>query len=243
MLVRQWTAGFGMILLLLGAQAVGAKEAVEPDYSGSVSFGSNVTSGNTDTRNLDGNLDLSFDYRDWSSTFTFKASQTKENGTLTSDYYEAYWRGSYDMAYHIYAVLQLGYRQDEFSGIYSEKSYVAALGYHAFSDMPDFSLDVELGYGQRTTKKVNKITTDHDPGTHVAIMAAYVFDGENKVEAKVSGEYGNDDDFLLREIAWVHKLFEHFTIDFSHEERTISKPAVGKVPTDAKTSVQLGYDF
>ncbi len=243
MLVRQWIVG-GMLVALCGAHMGYAEESKQDfTYEGKVSFGSNVTSGNTDTRNFDGDVGLSFNYHDWASEFTFKASQTKENGVLTSDYYEAFLRGSYDMAYHIYAVLQLGYRQDEFSGIYSEKSYVGAIGYHAFTDMPDFSLDVELGYGQRVTKKANKIKADYDPGTHMAIMAEYVFDGDNKVNVKISGEYGNDDDFLLREITWVHQLFHGFTVDFAHEERTISKPAFGKVPTDTKTTIQLGYEF
>jgi len=230
-------------LMLLVAQVGHADETSEPTFSGSVNFGSNLSSGNTNTDNFDGNLDLSYLYQDWASTFAFKASQTKENGILTSDYYEAYLRGSYDIVNNIYTVIQLGYRQDVFSGIYSEKSYVLALGYHAFTDMPDFLLDIELGYGQRITDKVNKLNVDHDNGTHVAVMAEYIFDGDNKVNVKISGEFGNDDDFLLREITWVHQLFHGFTVDFSHEERTITAPAAGKVPTDTKTSILLGYSF
>jgi len=230
-------------LMLLVAQVGYADETPEQVFSGSVNFGSNFSSGNTNTDNFDGNLDLSYLYQDWASTFTFKASQTKEDGVLTSDYYEAYLRGSYDIVNHIYTVIQLGYRQDEFSGIYSEKSYVAALGYHAFTDIHDFLVDIELGYGQRVTNKVNKFKVDHDNGTHVALMSEYIFDGDNKVNVKISGELGNDDDFLLREITWVHQLFHGFIVDFSHEERTITKPAVGKVPTDTKTSVLLGYSF
>ncbi|MCF6207833.1 MAG: DUF481 domain-containing protein [Ghiorsea sp.] len=230
-------------LMLLVAQIGYADEMPEQTFSGSVNFGSNLSSGNTNTDNFDGNLDLSYLYQDWASTFAFKASQTKEDGILTSDYYEAYLRGSYDIVSHIYTVIQLGYRQDEFSGIYSEKSYVLALGYHAFTDMPDFQLDVELGYGQRVTDKVNKLTVDHDNGMHAALMVEYIFDGDNKVNVKISGEFGNDDDFLLREITWVHQLFHGFTVDFSHEERTITAPATGKVPTDTNTSILLGYSF
>jgi len=230
-------------LMLLVAQVVYADETVEPMFSGSVNFGSNLSSGNTNTDSFDGNLDLSYSYQGWAADFTFKASQTKENNVLTSDYYEAYLRGTYDVIYHIYTVIQLGYRQDEFSGIYSEKSYVLALGYHAFTDIPHFLVDVELGYGQRSTDKVNKFTVDHDRGMHAALMSEYVFDGDNKVNVKISGEFGNDDDFLLREITWVHQLFHGFTVDFSHEERTITVPPVGKVPTDTKTSVLLGYSF
>ncbi len=230
-------------LILLVAQVSYADAAVEPEFSGSVNFGSNLSSGNTNTDSFDGNLDLSYLYQDWAATFSFKAAQTKEDDILTSDYYEAYLRGSYDIVSHVYTVIQLGFRQDEFSGIYSEKSYVLALGYHAFTDMPDFSVDIELGYGQRVTDKVNKLKVDYDNGTHVALMGEYIFDGDNKVDVKISGEFGNDDDFLLREITWVHQLFHNFTVDFSHEERTITAPAAGKVPTDTKTSVLLGYSF
>jgi len=230
-------------LMLLVAQVGYADEIAEPAFSGSVNFGSNLSSGNTNTDNFDGNLDLSYLYQDWAATFSFKAAQTKEDGVLTSDYYEAYLRGSYDIVYHIYTVVQLGFRQDEFSGIYSENSYVLALGYHAFTDMPNFLVDIEFGYGQRVTDKVNKLKIDYDNGTHAALMSEYIFDGDNKVNVKISGEFGNDDDFLLREITWVHQLFHGFTVDFSHEERTITAPAAGKVPTDTKTSVLLGYSF
>jgi len=230
-------------LMLLVVQVGHADETPEPTFSGSVNFGSNLSSGNTNTDNFDGNLDLSYLYQDWAATFSFKAAQTKEDSVLTSDYYEAYLRGSYDIVNHIYTVIQLGYRQDVFSGIYSEKSYVLALGYHAFTEIPDFLVDIELGYGQRVTDKINKLKLDYDNGTHAALMAEYVFDGDNKVNVKISGEFGNDDDFLLREITWVHQLFHGFTVDFSHEERTITAPAEGKVPTDTKTSILLGYSF
>jgi len=234
----------GSLLMMLMTVQVGYSEEVsEHVFAGDVSFGANLTSGNTDTDNFDGNLDLAYNYQKWASTFSFKASQTKESGVLTSDYYEAFLRGSYDLPYQMYGVLQLGYRQDEFGGIYSEKSYVVALGYHAFTDMEKLSVDVELGTGTRVTKKVNKLNIDYDNGTHAALMGEYTFDDENKVNIKISGEFGNDDDFLLREIAWVHHLFDHFNIELNHEERTITAPAAGVVPTDTKTSVKLGYIF
>lgn len=233
----------GGILAMLVAQASYAEETSEYTFTGDINFGANLTSGNTDTDNFDGNLDLAYNYQKWASTFSFKASQTKESGVLISDYYEAFLRGSYDLPYQMYGVLQLGYRQDEFGGIYSEKSYVVALGYHAFADMEKLSVDIELGLGTRITEKVNKLTIDYDNGTHVALMGEYVFDDENKVDIKISGELGNDDDFLLREIAWVHHLFDHYNIELNHEERTITAPAAGKVPTDTKTSVKLGYSF
>ncbi|MDQ7002155.1 MAG: DUF481 domain-containing protein [Ghiorsea sp.] len=241
MLKHGWVGACCSVLLL--AQVGYAEEPAQPAFSGSVDFGGNFTSGNTNTDSFNGNLDLGYTYQKWASTFSFKGSQTKEKGVLTSDYYEAYLRGSYDVIYHMYGVIQLGYRQDVFGGIYSEKSYVAALGYHAFTDIPDFLVDIELGYGQRITDKVNKLKVDHDNGKHAAMMAEYVFDGDNKINVKISGEFGNDDDFLLREITWVHQLFNGFIVNFSHEERTITVPAAGIVPTDTKTSILLGYSF
>lgn len=59
--------------------------------------------------------------------FPLKPRKSKKMVCLPRIHYEAYLRGSYGISYHMYALLQLGYRQDECGGIYSEKSYVAAL--------------------------------------------------------------------------------------------------------------------
>lgn len=219
----------------------------ENDFSGSIALGGYKTSGNTQTTTFDGKLKLGHSYGKWSSDVTFKATEVSEAGIVSSDYYEALLKSTYDLPQHFYTFLQLRYREDTFGGIYSENAYIGGFGYHAFKDNPNYSLDVELGYGERVTKKlidgVIRDKLDYDPGTHLGIIGQYSFTEDDALKIYLSGEFGNDDDYIQKEISWVHQLFSALHADFSYESRTVTKPGVGKVPTDEKTTVKLGYTF
>jgi len=108
-------------------------------------------------------------------------------------------------------------------------------------------LDVELGYGLRETKKlINGVVRpriDFDPGTHVAVFSKYHFTEKDYAEIKIQIEAGNDDDFIKKEFAWVHTLFENLSVKFGYVIKTNTQPEVGTVDTDDKLSVNLGYEF
>lgn len=216
-------------------------------FSGLIEFGGDQTTGNSDNSSFASKLELEHRYGKWSNQFTFDASQKKESGVLTEDKYNAVLKSMYDLPMHFYTFIHLGYRQDNFSGVYWEKTYIGGFGYHAFTDRPELSLDVELGYGQRVTKKIVngfiRSRLDYDPGTHIALIAQYHFTDKDKLEASMTAELGNDDDYIKKEVSWQHELFGHFHFDVSYEALTLTKPAVGKVATDAKTTYKLGYEF
>ena len=219
----------------------------EHQVSGNIEAGGFKTTGNSETKTLEGQFEVKYAYGQWSSELTFEGSQTSDAGVLTSDNYEAALRGVYDMQNHAYGFVQLGYREDFFSGIYYEKSNIAGMGYHFFTDEPLYDLDAEIGYGMRVSKKlINGIVRprlDYDPGTHIAIFSKYHFTEKDLIEFNVQAELGNDDEYIKKELAWVHTLFDHLTVNFGYVVKTNSKPEVGTVGTDDKLSVKLGYEF
>jgi len=117
------------------------------------------------------------------------------------------------------------------------------VGYHVFATEKPYTLDIEIGSGQRETDKVNKNKLDVDPITHAAIIATYQPNDEHTIKAKWSTEDGNDDSFIKKELSWSHALFAPFEIEFSYEARTLTAPAFGKTGTDTSTSLKLGYAF
>jgi len=243
MLLRHLFVVIGMFCLL-SPQFVGAEEVEEKEnFNGSISLGGESVTGNSPSSVFDGQLDLSYENFGWRSAFSFQATQKTENNVLTSDYYEAILKETYDLGYHVYGLLQLGYREDFFEGIYSEKSYVLGLGYHFFSDMPDVTLDIELGHGERIQEKVSKISLDYDPGTHVALIAEYQWSEDDLVHLQLSGEFGNDDDFTKESLSWTHHLFQDLSLDMSYERRALSKPQIGTLGVDAAATLKLGYSF
>ena len=220
---------------------------LENNFSGLIELGGDRTVGNTDNNSFNSKLELGHSYGNWSTKFTFDASQKKESGVLTEDKYNAILKSIYDLPEHFYTFIHLGYREDSFSGVYWEQTYIGGFGYHAFKDKPEYSLDFELGYGQRVTKKlVNgfvRSRLDYDPGTHIALITQYNFTDEDRLKASITAELGNDDDYIKKEISWVHKLFGSFHLDVSYEALTLTKPGVNKVSTDATTTYKLGYEF
>jgi len=237
-----------VFFLSLGQSAWAADEAAqEHKFTGLIELGGDKTVGNSDNSSFASKLELGYMYGQLSSQFSFDASQKKESGALTEDKYEAILKTIYNLPAHFYTFIHLGYREDSFSGIYYEQTYIGGFGYHAFTDKPELSLDFELGYGQRITKKlVNgfvRSKLDYDPGTHFALITQYNFTEEDKLKASITAELGNDDDFIKKEISWVHKLFAGLHLDLSYEALTLTKPGVNKVATDATTTYKIGYEF
>jgi len=240
----------GFLCLFFGSSLAMAEseDAVQGNvFSGSIELGGYKTSGNTETRTFDGKLELGHKLQQWSSKFTLEATQVMEDAVVTSDYYDAILKSIYDLPVNYYVFIKLGYREDTFSGVYYEKTYIGGLGYHMFADEPKYSVDLELGYGQRITKKlVNGVIRrrlEYDPGTHIAILGQYNFSEEDTIKINLTGEFGNDDDYINKEYSWEHKLFDAFKIDLAYEARTLTKPGVNAVATDSKTTIKLGYEF
>ena len=227
-----------------------AAEPVQPsgyEFSGNVELGGFKTTGNSETQTIEALVETEYSYNKWAVNFSFEALQTSDGGVLTSDNYEASIKGIYNMENHAYGFIQLGYREDFFSGVYNEKFQLGGFGYRFFTDEPAYELDTELGYGLRVTRKlINGIIRpriDYDPGTHIAIFSKYHFTEKDLLKLNIEAELGNDDDYIKREIAWVHNLFESLNVNFSYVVKTNTKPEVGTVGTDDKLSVKLGYEF
>ncbi|MDQ7005129.1 MAG: DUF481 domain-containing protein [Ghiorsea sp.] len=238
-----------LILSLVGfvSTAYSDESKLENNFSGLIQLGGDRSQGNSDNRSLSSNFELGHSYGNWVTDFTFHSSQKKESGTLTEDKYESILKSIYNLPKHYYTFIQLGYREDSFSGVYAEKMYIAGFGYHAFMNKDAYSLDIEIGYGERVTKKlidgVLRAKVDYDPGTHIALISQYNFTDDDALKASITAEIGNDDDFLKRKFSWVHKLFDAFHLDVSYESLTLSKPSVNKVSTDATTIFKIGYTF
>jgi len=215
----------------------------EHEFTGKIEFGGDKKSGNTNTSNYEGAVELGYTYGPWETQFAFSGNQATEDGVLSEDYYEGSLKGLYNFQNNYYAFLLYTYRKDIFSGIYWEKGTIGGLGYHAFTDIPDYSLDVELGFGERNTKKTTKITIDNDPGMHLAIAGSYNVSERDTVSTKITLENGNDDDYVQKNFSWEHKLNESLRLGYAYEARTVTLPEVGKARTDVHTNFYLGYEF
>ncbi|MDX8387367.1 MAG: DUF481 domain-containing protein [Ghiorsea sp.] len=236
-----------IVLFMLSGSAYAEVDVVSIDpehkFSGNVAFGGFQTQGNSETKTLDGKIELTHAYNQWSTGLVLVGTQTSESNQLTLEYYEAELKPEYNFANQTYAFVLLGYKEDIFGGVIWETTQLAGIGYHAFTDEPTYAVDLEIGYGARDSKKENRTNQDHDPGTHLAILSEYKLSEENAFKINLRAELGNDDDFIKKEVSWEHHLFGQMSINFDYEVRTDSKPALGKERSDSKTSVKLGYEF
>jgi len=235
------------VFLVSFPSAYAEEVMLENEFSGLIEFGGDSSSGNSNNSAFASKLELGHSYGEWSNQFRFDASQKKDSGSLTEDKYNTIFKAIYELPKHLYTFVRLGYRQDSFSGVYWEKTYIGGFGYRAFTDSPEYKLDVEVGYGQRDTRKLEngviRAKLDVDRGTHIALITQYNFTDEDVLKASVTAELGNDDDYIQTEISWKHKLFADLHLDVSYESLTLSKPALTKVSTDTKIMYKLGYSF
>jgi len=77
----------------------------------------------------------------------------------------------------------------------------------------------------------------------LAIAGAYLLTERDLLEAKVTLENGNDDDYIQKNFRWEHKLNGALSVSFAYEGRTVTQPEPGKVRTDVHTNFFFGYEF
>jgi len=144
-----------VFLMMWSALAFAETELTETEheFTGKLEVGGDRKAGNTNNTSYDGAVELGYTYAQWQAQFAFKGNQGTEDGVITEDYYEGSLKGLYNFENKYYVFLLQTYRDDFFGGIYREIGQIGGVGYHAFAEIPDYSLDVEIGYGERRTKK------------------------------------------------------------------------------------------
>lgn len=141
-------------------------------WDGEVGFGLTLASGNSDTKNASGTLDLSQERIDWRHAIQFSALYSEDSGTRTAQRYRLAGKSDYKLPENKFLFISGAYEDDDFSAY-------------------DFQATMTVGYGWRVIERADQVLDlEIGPGFRYSELKAGGSDEE--VVLRVAGKYSLD---------------------------------------------------
>ncbi|MHB8423986.1 MAG: DUF481 domain-containing protein [Gammaproteobacteria bacterium] len=254
MSIKPLLAGVTLLLVLTGtayadsywvqieANADAARKvATKPGWQGSMSLGYLATTGNTNTRSLNGHALAGYKSGKWQDALSFQGINASQNGVTTAQSYELNGQSDYNFTDRDYVFGMADYLRDTFSGYRRRTSEILGYGRRLLSTATQ-QLDVEIGGGARQTHYTNAT----DSSEFVERLAAgylWKFSGKSNFSENISVEHGANNTFTQSVTALTTNLKGSFALSVSYTVRHNSSVLSGFKNTDTITSISLVYTF
>jgi len=218
------------------ADAEGAK------WSGSGQLGFSMTSGNSDTENLNAGLSLKRESGRWISDMSLDMLRASSDDIETAERYTVNTKTGYKFNDKDYAYYGTRYDQDKFSGF--DYTITTAVGWgHKFHDTEESRLITEIGLGYKT-EALDIDRTENNGGVIVGKLD-YMrqLTDTIKFENVLVVEAGDDNSFLQNDLGFSFAINDKFAIKLAHQIRHNTDAPIGNDSTDTLVSANLVYDF
>ena len=236
-----------LFLLCLSAGADTGPETTDNDGSpwfGDVEAGYQMTTGNTETRSLNGQMSVGYDSARWRHEAGFRTvySHEKEDGT-TAQRFLSTGRTMYrftetDSLYGLSV-----YENDRFSTF----AYRVTLstGYHRqilLTDRLEWSAEIGPGY-RYSNYRDDGISSDDEVIAHVGTVFLYQFTQRTTFREEISVDAG-DENTAIRSVSSLRiSLSDRLSLRLTHIIRHITDVPDDTEKTDTETFFSLGYAF
>ena len=228
-----------------------AEESVEETdvsaWKGDVQFGYVATSGNTETTNLNGKLNLEKIYDKWTHLFSAAAFSTSDNNQTTAERFKLEYQADRKYTEKSYFFLNSTYEEDKFSGFDFQATLTAGYGQRLY-DANKMTFDVEIGAGLRQSD------LDPDPITGnvveesegmVRLAAKYLWQMEEKrsLTSELTIDAGEETTITNFELGFVTMIAGDLSLKTAYIAKHTSEVPVGKEKLDTVIALNLLYAF
>lgn len=254
MSIKPLLAGVTLLLVLTGtayadsywvqieANADAARKvATKPGWQGSMSLGYLATTGNTNTRSLNGHALAGYKSGKWQDALSFQGINASQNGVTTAQSYDLNGQSDYNFTDRDYVFGMADYLRDTFSGYRRRTSEILGYGRRLLSTATQ-QLDVEVGGGARQTHYTNA-TDSSEFVERLAASYLWKFSGKSNFSENISVEHGANNTFTQSVTALTTNLKGSFALSVSYTVRHNSSVLSGFKNTDTITSISLVYTF
>ncbi len=221
------------------ADAMAAPENL--GWSGSISLGAVVTSGNSDTSNLSIDTTARLNREKWRHRFDASATMAENNGTKTTERYLAGYKIDYKMDQRSYLFTALRAEFDKFSGFDQQLSAAVGYGYRVIDTTAD-TLDLEIGAGIRRNKYDNGDTESENVG-RAALDYIHHFNETARFRQGILVMGGENNVSVDSVTAIRTNLVSSVAMEAAFKIKYNSEPIGDKEETDTITSLSLVYGF
>jgi putative salt-induced outer membrane protein len=238
-----------MRILLLTAALIAAPAFAQDDgISGEASINGSRTTGNTETTDVGGALNLGWTTGDWRQKFDAAVDYGEISDVESKNRFRLGYQIDRDINERLYAYANADYFQDEF-GAYKYGTFVGGgLGYHAI--LPgNIKWDLEAGPGYRRQKTREPINVG--PASLIESELAgrafsdfeYDFNDNVSLYNRTELITSSSDTYIWNDIGVTAQMFENFALRASFRVDTHSDVPVGREKTDTITRLGVVYSI
>ncbi|MDG4868410.1 DUF481 domain-containing protein [Guyparkeria sp. 1SP6A2] len=228
------------LLFLSLAPPLLAEEANQ-QWTGEAEFGASVTTGNTDSTNVNGKLKIGYLTGPWEHRFRLEALQASEEGEDTASRVLGEFESRYAMSERNYLFGVLRGTHDEFSGYKYQASAAAGYGRKLWiSDKGHW--DAEIGPGVRIAEDESG-TRETNPIVRMSSGFEYRFSDYARFNQDVIVLSGQDNTEIESITGVSASLTDTLAMKLSYTVQHNTDVPADTEKTDTYTSVNLVYNF
>lgn len=225
----------------LDTESVPSSGVSEDPFAGRVRFGYIAASGNTESTNLNGKVELGLDQTDWRHAFVASSIYSKNEFETTAENYRAGYKADRKLGGKNYLFGSLSWEQDEFSG-YNMRT-AEAVGYgRRFLDTEIHVLDLEFGVGARQTELVDG-DEQHETISRLAGNYLWKFGDNSDFSQQIVVESGSLNTYIESISALTSQLVGKLDLVISYTMKRNSSVQPGLEELDTYTTVSVQYSF
>lgn len=236
--------------VLLAATCFGAfaQDPPKPKWSGEVSAGSVVTTGNSESSSINAKGEVVYESERWRNTLNGLALRTVSTDAATGDDVttaERYLLGNktdFNFTDRDYAFLALEFEKDLVGPVRERTSETAGYGRKVLTG-PEHLLEAELGAGARQTEAQGTAEKENDLIGRLRVAYKWNFSETSYVGETVKVESGDSNTFSESVTELRLSLVEKLFALASYTVRTNSDVPAGTEKTDTITAISLGWTF
>lgn len=236
---RHQRAIFGLIVAIAASFGTNAARA---DWQGKGELGIVDASGNTQTRTLDGKLDLNDTWDAWKQDFNFSALKASSGGTSTAERYIGASQTNYALTDHSFWFGGLSYTDDKFSGFQYQANATTGYGYK-FYDTKAMKLSAQIGVGYGKLKYETDGETKQGVVGTLGLNYEQALTDTTKLVDKFEYTESSPDSLLHNFIGLEVKMTTALALSLGFDVRHNSNPPAPKKTTDELTTVNLVFAF
>jgi len=235
---------FPAILLLLPmvTQAADEIDTSNGVWSGKGALGYTSTSGNTDSTNLNANLQVGYEILRWKHSLQVAVIWAETDSDKSADSKSVRERTEYSLGEKSYTFGQARYEDDKFSGYDYQASIVAGFG-SRFIDNETQLLDLSVGAGYRQSKEDESGDTEGGIIATTDLKYEYRFNENATFSETALIETGSDNTYMESETALINRINGNLYSKISYLVKHNTDVPDDTDKTDTITSISLVYEF
>jgi len=249
---------FACLLALVPALSAWADEAPPPPqdvWIGKGQLGFLDSQGNSDSKSLNGNIDMLRYDGPWKNEFYVGGLYGKNSGIVSAERWETHGQSNYTISGDLFGFGGLRYEHDLFDGFQYQASVTSGLGYKLLNG-DDTKLTLQVGAGYRRLRPETIVKDDSGEvisrtpldatgeaiGT-VGVDFSHAFNKTTVFTNKFLSEAGSDNILLHDELALTVKMSDKLALSVGYTIIDNTKPPAPLKKLDTLTSVNLVFGF